>query len=268
MNLSNFESDVNAFKKNPMGIRKFTPGGVTTGDEGGHITVQDESATENEFEFMNLLGALPSGAKKTDASGKLPTANFYGLGAISGSQAVSTPVGAATAFGLDVIPEENPLAHSVLRRDSDEGKHSVNFQVNQSTEKRNSPTTTTPNIYLAMGANDQQHDSFYKDRRLSNNISLTQNTGRGIKKSYSNADMLSNLLNQSGEVKINVKKSFGRPAFANDIVNEEFKGEQNKQFVRRHKDKETKRRAKAGRGNKSIALDSQAWLPREADGLD
>lgn len=113
MNLSNFESDVNAFKKNPMSFRKFTAGGITTGDEGGHITVQDESATENEFEFMNLLGVAPR---------QLPLAAAQGIGAtgIGATQAISTPVGAATGFGLDVIPEENPLAHSVLRRDSDE----------------------------------------------------------------------------------------------------------------------------------------------------
>lgn len=105
----------------------------------------------------------------------------------------------------------------------------------------------------------------------SNDISIINPKTVGVKKSYSNNEFkLNESLNDADKkAKMSsLKKSFGKPAFANDIVNEEFTGELNKQFVRRHKDKENKRRSKAGRGNKSAAQDSQGWLQRDQDYLD
>lgn len=61
--LSNFESDINAVNK--LGCnRKFSTirtmglGGITTGDEGGGITMNDESATDPEMDYKFVLNAL------------------------------------------------------------------------------------------------------------------------------------------------------------------------------------------------------------------
>jgi hypothetical protein len=58
--LSNFESDINAVKvgKRMSTFRPLFAGGITTGDEGGGITVHDESATDPEMEFKNILNVL------------------------------------------------------------------------------------------------------------------------------------------------------------------------------------------------------------------
>lgn len=60
MCLSNFESDINAIRLNKRGGNmrfRFGLGGNTTNDEGG-ITIADDSATDPEMEFKNILNVL------------------------------------------------------------------------------------------------------------------------------------------------------------------------------------------------------------------
>jgi hypothetical protein len=64
--LSNIESDINSsrLKKGSSANFRFYfgQGGITTGDEGGHITVHDESATTDpEIDFKSILNTLNKG---------------------------------------------------------------------------------------------------------------------------------------------------------------------------------------------------------------
>ena len=63
MYLSNFDSGLDtAFKSKKGNTLKMFSGGITTGDEG--ITVNEESATDNNDEFNFLINNLNSADKK------------------------------------------------------------------------------------------------------------------------------------------------------------------------------------------------------------
>ena len=61
MNLSNIESDINSVlrqNRTKGRARLFTGGATTTGDEGGGITVNDQSETDPEIELRSMLNVL------------------------------------------------------------------------------------------------------------------------------------------------------------------------------------------------------------------
>ena len=68
MYLSNFDSGIDTGFKSKKGngskLKMFS-GGITTGDECDGITVNEESATENNDEFNILLNNLNTANKKT-----------------------------------------------------------------------------------------------------------------------------------------------------------------------------------------------------------